>query len=313
MKIKELTEEKEDLQTYLDICDSPVVSTFENGRYTDEIRELYINLLNMRVGRNNVGKIIETVLSSLTNVTLDGPLPSAATTSMLFIEAQTLANIQAGLALTKNINSTLHYDETSKYGRKKGSLQVTAGGRSYAVGLFDEDCGTAERLFHSMKECLENTAETLNKIKNSESELSKMLMNIKNTMTDRHSVNNNVDDLLEEWKAEIAKISIEGFENMSENDKKYFSSINRLRCSLHFLLGLAKAAESGLLEYDKFAREKPIKSNCRLISPSESSTTRTIKTVCKTFEEHGLEQAGVMAPFAVHLRNNPVINTVSWK
>ena len=38
-----------------------------------------------------------------------------------------------------------------KHQRKTGSIQVTAGGRSYAVGLFDEDIGTAERLFDLIK------------------------------------------------------------------------------------------------------------------------------------------------------------------
>ena len=55
------------------------------------------------------------------------------------------------MAIAENKNSSLHYDETSKYGRKTGSIQVTAGGRSYAVGPFDEDICTAERQFDSEK------------------------------------------------------------------------------------------------------------------------------------------------------------------
>ena len=80
--------------------------------------------------------------------------PSAATTRNLFEEAQILAKIQAAMTVAENENSTLHYDETSKYGRKIGSIQVTAGGRSYAVTLFDENIGTAERLFDSIKKLL---------------------------------------------------------------------------------------------------------------------------------------------------------------
>ena len=38
-----------------------------------------------------------------------------------------------------------------KHERKAGSIQVTAGRESYAVGVFDEDIGTAERLFDSKK------------------------------------------------------------------------------------------------------------------------------------------------------------------
>ena len=154
---------------------------------------------------------------------------------------------------------------------------MTAGGKSYATGLFDEDIGTAERT----------------------DQLPKMLLNLKNNMTDRHSVNDYVDDLLEQWKIEIAKVTIDGFSEMNENEKKIFTSINRLRYSLHFFLGLADAAEKGLLEYGKIVRNGPLVSNCRI--SGESNTTRTIRTICKAFQKHGSEQAGAMAPFAIHL------------
>ena len=154
------------------------------------------------------------------------------------------------MAVLENKNSTLHYDETSKYGRKTGSIQVTAGGRFYAVGLFDEDIGTAERPFDSIKHCFEKTAVHLIKVKKTD-QLLKMLLNLKNTMTDRHSVNDCVDDLLEQRKTEIAKVTIDGFNEMVENKQKIFTSINRLRCSLYFLLGLADAAEKGCLSMIK--------------------------------------------------------------
>ena len=127
---------------------------------------------------------------------------------------------------------------------------MTAGGRSFTVGLFDEDVGTVERSFDSIKNCSEKTAEHLTKVKKTD-QLSKMLLNLKNTISDRQSVNDYVDDLLEQWKTEIAKVTIDGSNEMGENEQKIFTSINSLRFSLHFLLGLADATEKGLLEYDK--------------------------------------------------------------
>ena len=124
-------------------------------------------------------------------------LPSAATTGNLFAKAQILAKIQAAMAIAENKNSTLHYDETSKYGRKTGSVQVAVGGKSYGVELFDEDFGTAERLFDSIKNCLQKTAGHLTKVKKAD-QLPKMLLNLKNTMTGRHSVTDCVADLLEQ-------------------------------------------------------------------------------------------------------------------
>ena len=111
---------------------------------------------------------------------------------------------------------------------------------------------------------------------------------------------------MEQWKTEIENVTIHGFNEMDENEQKIFTSINRLRCSLHFLLGLADAAEKGLLEYDKIVRNGPLVSNCRISKSGESNTTRTIRTICKAFQKHGFEQAGAMAPFAIHLRESPV-------
>ena len=83
-------------------------------------------------------------------------------------------------------SNPVHYDETSKYGRKTGSVQVRAGGRPYTVGLSDKDIGTAERLFDSIK--IGKNCRYLTEIKKVD-QLSKMLLNLKNTMIVRHSVN----------------------------------------------------------------------------------------------------------------------------
>ena len=49
----------------------------------------------MNVGQNNVCPVIQSVLEQFTNIRLQGPLPSAATTRNLLAEAQILAKIQA--------------------------------------------------------------------------------------------------------------------------------------------------------------------------------------------------------------------------
>ena len=79
--------------------------------------------------------------------------------------------------------------------------------------FWDKDIDTAERLFDSIKNCFEKTAEHLTKVKKMDQH-PKMLLNLKNTMTDRCSVDDCVDDLLEQWKTEIAKVTIDGFNEM---------------------------------------------------------------------------------------------------
>ena len=81
------------------------------------------------------------------------------------------------------------------------------------MGLFDEDVGTAEGLFDSIKNCLEKTAEHLTKVKKT-NQLPKMLLNLKHAMTDRHSVNSCVDNLLQQWETELAKVITDGLNEM---------------------------------------------------------------------------------------------------
>ncbi len=144
-----LENEKKTLENVVNFLEQPVVKTFEGGRYVDSVREVYIKLLSMNVGRNKVEGVIKTVLNDLAGISVEGPFPSAALTSILSAEARTLSNLQAAKELAKNKFSTLHYDETSKFGNRSGSIQVSVGDRSYAIGLFDQDSGTSERLFDS--------------------------------------------------------------------------------------------------------------------------------------------------------------------
>ena len=229
--------EKEYLQELLHLTESPVVTIYEKGKYADSIIPKYIKLLNMKVRRNNVKEVIKTVLGDLTNVIIDEPLPSAALTSMLFTEGWTLANLHVATELQNNENWTLHYDETSKFGKKAGSIQIAAqiaaGNKPYAVGLFDKDAGSSERLFNSIKECLEKTTDNLPHITKSD-ELPKSLLNIKNTMRDRYSGNDCVDDMLEKWKTEVAMVSVSDFEKINESAKKIYTSITEINVDVTY-------------------------------------------------------------------------------
>ena len=87
--------EKDGLQALLYINESDMVTTFENGRYVNGVTEIYIKLLGINVGRNNVRPIIESVLEQFTNISLAGPLLLPAMTGNLFTAAQILTKIQA--------------------------------------------------------------------------------------------------------------------------------------------------------------------------------------------------------------------------
>ena len=53
--------------------------------------------------------------------------------------------------------------------------------------------------------------------------------------------------MLNKGKTEVAKVSVSGLEEINESTKKICTWIKKLRYNLHFLLGLADAAEKGLI------------------------------------------------------------------
>ena len=65
---------------------------------------------------------------------------------------------------------------------------------------------------------MEKTTEHVTKVKKLD-QLPKMLLNLKNNTTDRNSENDCVDDLLVQWKTEIANVTIDGLNEMDEMDE----------------------------------------------------------------------------------------------
>ena len=75
-----------------------VISTFENGKYTDEIREAIMELLQMNVSMTKVKNVIRTVLKKLAGKDI-GRLPSIGKISAISLEARHLANIEVAESL----------------------------------------------------------------------------------------------------------------------------------------------------------------------------------------------------------------------
>ena len=302
-KIKELKNERDELMDMVAFLEeNRTVQTFHNGKYTDNVREVYMKLLNLNIGRKNIKDTICIVLKNLANLDVDR-LPSESLTSRLFIEAKCLAEIQTANMMIENSNCTLHYDETSKFGDRYGSLQVTTPTGSYICGMFDMDCGTGERLFEYLKDCITELATFLDSGSNSEKDLAKLVFSFVNTMTDRHITNTIVDELLVKWRLELAPQIYDSFDELSATAKEKITHINSFKCNLHFLIGLATEANKALIEFEEVACKEMKKSFNILPSQSESGAVRTIRTVCKTFQKHGSEEAGVMANFAVFLKD----------
>jgi len=78
--------EKMDVEDQLSSFLQNSVATIENGRYTDDVRACYQDLVLMGVGVNNVEKIIKSVLNNIAKLKVDN-LPKATFSRIMYIEA----------------------------------------------------------------------------------------------------------------------------------------------------------------------------------------------------------------------------------
>lgn len=71
----------------------------------------------------------------------------------------------------------------------------------------------------------------------------KILAKLQNTMSDRHSAEKKFSQILSEYRADILPDVVSGWSSMSEDEREQFTRMNNFYCGLHFVVGLAEAAE----------------------------------------------------------------------
>ena len=81
---------KEQVEVFLKSDD---IISFEGGKYTDDIRACYYELMSMNVGLHNIEPIIRSVLNKIAHKTI-GQLPSYALASQMLAESLVVAQAQ---------------------------------------------------------------------------------------------------------------------------------------------------------------------------------------------------------------------------
>ena len=77
----------------------------------------------------------------------------------------------------------------------------------------------------------------------------KILANIKNTMSDRHVVENKLNELLEGYRNEILPSVVAEWDVLSEGEQTHLSSLNNFFCGMHLVVGMADCVLSTLLQW----------------------------------------------------------------
>ena len=202
------------------MLEDEAISTFEDGKYVDEVREVIMDLLGMNVSMSKVNEVIRTVLKKLTGKSLSR-LPSKAIHSRLLVEAKHLADVQLGRAMLEEadpsqvVGNTLHGDGTTKYHRHYQDFEITTPScQTYSMGLLELGKSDTEAIMDSFK--YREIAQALSSGENLtvEDKVAELVTSIKNTMSDQGPTNATFNEQLTELRKELLPKVVEKWEDL---------------------------------------------------------------------------------------------------
>ena len=309
---KELKEKNRELEQLTCLLEDETISTFEDGKYVDEVREVIMDLLAMNVSMSKVNEVIRTVLKKLTWKRLSR-LPRKAVHSRIFVEAKHLADVQLGRAMLEEadpsqvVGNTLHRDGTTKYHRHYQDFEITTPScQTYSMGLLELGKSDTEAIMDSFKYRVKEIAQALSSGENLtvEDKVAELVTSIKNTMSDQGPTNATFNEQLTELRKELLPKVVEKWEDLSEDSKKSLEQMGNFYCKLHLLVNLGKEANKALKLFEHAATEG--RNPLAFLSSNESGSCRLTRTACEAFHPRGSQTAGVSKYFDVHLSENGV-------
>lgn len=158
-KISSLDSDNAEMSETLEsILSSKEITTFESGRYTDDVRACVYELLSLNVGVRNIAPVIRCVLNNIAHKSV-GRLPSYGLTCQMILESLTIVQAQLGEKLSQTVGyNTLQTDGTTKFGEHYATYDVRTSETeiSYTLGLRHVFSGSAQDTLETLKEILDD-------------------------------------------------------------------------------------------------------------------------------------------------------------
>ena len=304
------TELEEEVEGFLREDD---VKTFHGGCYSDAVREVYLDLMCLRVGSRNVERIVRLVLQKMTGKDV-GRLPGPSFAKYMLLEARSLAYQHLRDELEGEPGElTVGLDGTTKFGHHYGSAALSFQNRQTMVmGLRDMATGDSAAYLNILKDLLQEAASYTDT--DSQQCLNTTLARMKNTISDQASVNKKLNDLFQVWRAEALPHVVDGWTEMTEEVRNRYITVNNFWCGLHFLVGLSEQANKTLRVWEQLLHgDRPVGAPGLpggYSKTGEAGSTRLVRTVCKALQDRGCEKSGKPVEFRDFLRQEGTVKDV---
>lgn len=227
-------------------------------------------------------------------------LPSHGLTCQMILESLMIAQAQLGEKLSETDGCcTLQTDGTTKFGEHFATYDVKnpEDGFTYHLGLRHVFSGSAQDTLVTLKEILDDIDNVQLTIGRS-TKSAEIVSRIKNTMSDRHSAEKLFNEILSDFRAEILPTVTDNWESITEVEREQLTRMNNFFCGLHFVVGLADAAEEVLKLWE-------VQSSSRVVG-SSSGTQNLVRTTCKALHHRGSQKCGSSALFRTFLRKEGI-------
>ena len=280
------------------LSSEPQIATFENGKYTDDVRACVYELLSLNVGVRNVAPIIRCVLENIAHKSAQR-LPSYGITCKMMIESLAIVQAQLGVGLSEMDGfTTSQTDGTTKFGEHFATYDVKTESFSYSLGLRHVFSGSANDTLETLKEILSDI-DSVQLSLGKEAVSSRIIAKIKNTMSDRHAAEKLFNELVSDFRAEILPTIVDNWDELSDVEREQMTCMNNFFCGLHYLVGLAECSDKTISFWES--------SSCdNKLSSGSSAAQRLIRSACKAFHHKGSQQCGTSTLFRSYLKQQGI-------
>ena len=192
----------------------------ETRTYTPAFRNVVMKVSDHNVATEHITTVINESLQ-LAGKKLK-QIPSRKTIDNIVSEKAVITNIQVGRQLQKKSRTTLYSDETRKFGKTYNSYFISDQNKNvYMLGLREMCNKSASTTLDTFKEILGDISALCdNDLENNKiSHGYHILCNIRDFMSDRAKTNIAFTDLLIQYRQQIMPDVIDGWDNLSEEEK----------------------------------------------------------------------------------------------
>jgi E1A/CREB-binding protein len=279
----------------------------DSNSFTPQVRECVMKLTTQNVATKHVSSVIESVLK-LANKR-PNRLPSRQTIDNIVCEKIAVGQKQLGLKLEGKKNICLYGDETRKKGKTYQTFLVSDEEKDvFFLGLRDMCNKAASTTLDTFKDILIDISNACEVLTSNEdvSTGHAILSNIESFMSDRAKVNSSFTDLLQQFKSEVLPCIVEGWDELTNDQKVMCSKVNNFVCVLHLLVNMTECASPILkkfenilevIEDDPSSIDETEDGESRLTLLNESKTFALMRFCSKCFSCGGDEKCGSYAEF----------------